>query len=566
MTEPPGGLGRVRRAALLALAAAALAAGAACTDPPQSTRATEAATFQVERRDLRVTVTEKGTLKTANQVLVRPKIPGQAKILTLVDEGTQVAAGDVICELDRTEVLRDVQDLTNRVIALRGDLAAAEAELAIQLSENLSDVRDAELKQRLAQLELQRWNDGERVQENSKRVIRVAEAESELARAKDRYQQMPDLLKEGFVTKEQVEEERIRMVKAENELHLATLDRDSYAKYQEPKDREQREADVRNAEQEVDRAKQRAAAREGQRKSAVDRQKSELSNVEARLAEARTTLENMTIRAPSPGLVIYGDARNPWEDRQIKVGETVYSGQPFVTLPDLESMLVVVAIHEADIARVKPGQKAVIHVETAREQSIDGRVVRIAPVAAQMNNRWSDGVKRFNVEVALDGDLKEMKLKPGLSGKVEILLDEMRGVLAVPQQAVFSQRGKFHAFRHESGAAVRAPVEIEPGNAQFVVVKHGLSEGDRILLYDPEAAGGAAVASGREGPVSEPKESSGEKSQDGKRNGTRSGGAREGRGDGAGASGNAGGGGGTNAAGGAGGAASGGAARPPEKP
>ena len=92
-----------------------------------------------------------------------------------------------------------------------------------------------------------------------------------------------------------------------------------------------------------------------------------------------------------------------------------------------------------------------------------------------------------------------MKLKPGLSGKVEILLDELKGVLAVPQQAVFSQRGKFHVFRREGEGAVRAPVEIEPGNAQYVVIKSGLTENDRILLYDPEAAGGASVAGDKAG-------------------------------------------------------------------
>lgn len=510
--------GALTASALLAVASTL----AGCGDSAASRAPiTDAATFQVTKRDVRVTVTEKGTLKTANQVLVRPKIPGQAKILSLVDEGTQVAAGDVVCELDRTDIQREVQDLDNKVIALRGEVTAAEAELSIQLSENLSDIRDAELKHHFAKVELERWEKGEREQEMSKREIRVTEAQSELARAKDRFLQMPDLLKEGFVTKEQVEEERIRMVKAENELHLGKLDLETYKTYTEPKDRDQRQADVRNAEQEVERAKQRAVAREGQRRSAVDRQKSELSNTEARLKESRTTLENMTIRAPSAGIVLYGDARNPWDERQIKVGETVYAGQPFLTLPDLKDMLVVVAIHEADIARVKPGQRAFVNVESAREVQLEGKVARIAAVAAQQNMRWSDGVKRFNVEVAIEGDLSNVKLKPGLSGKVEILLDELKGVLAIPQQAVFAQRGKFHVFRREGDGAVRAAVEIEPGNSQYVVIKSGLSDGDRILLYDPEAAGAAAGG----GDAGDEKRKDGEAPKDAYKGGAKNGGA-----------------------------------------
>jgi HlyD family secretion protein len=485
-----------------ALAAALLLPSLAACDAgggPAPAAIDDSATFRVERRDLRVTITEKGNLKTANQVLVRPAIPGSAKIVSLVDEGTQVKAGDVVCELDSTETLKQAQDLENRVIALRGEVAAAEAELAIQLSQNDSDVRDAELKYRFAQVELERWEKGEFVQETSKRKIRVTEAVSDLARAKDKYEQMPALEKEGFVTKDQVEEERIRMVKAESELHLARLDLETYEKYTAPKELEQRQADERNAGLQVERAKQRAAAREAQRRSAVERQKSELVNTTRRLEEAKTTLENMTIRAPAPGLVIYGDARNPWEDRQVKVGESVYAGQALLTLPDLNEMLVVVAIHEADIARLRVGQRAFVNVETAREQTLEGKVVRIAPVAAQQNQRWSDGIKRFNVEVQLDENTQGIKLKPGLSGKVEILVDEVKGVLAVPQQAVFSQRGRFHAFRREGDRAVRVPVEIEPGNSQYVVVKSGLSESDSVLLYDPEAGGGSSVAGGAEG-------------------------------------------------------------------
>ena len=171
--------------------------------------AADVATYTVARRDLRVTITEKGTLKTANQILVRPKVPGQAKIVSLVDEGTQVQAGDVLCELDGTEVLREVQDLENRVIALRGEVTAASAELEIQLSENQSAVRDAELALGFADLEFKRWQEGELVQETSRRRFRVTECESEKERAEKRFAQMPGLAEEGFVTKEQVEEDEL---------------------------------------------------------------------------------------------------------------------------------------------------------------------------------------------------------------------------------------------------------------------------------------------------------------------------------------------------------------------
>jgi RND family efflux transporter MFP subunit len=228
--------------------------------------------------------------------------------------------------------------------------------------------------------------------------------------------------------------------------------------------------------------------------------------VQLRLAQSEKTLENMVIRAPGAGIVIYGDARRPFDDREIKVGEMVYSGQPFITLPDLTEMQVVVAVHEADVARVRDGQKAFITVETSRSRPVAGTVTRVAPVATSQGRRWYDQTKRFDVELVLEGDITGMHLKPGLTANVEILLEELTDALAVPAQSVFSQRGKFHVFRKRGGTAERVEVEIASGNAQYVVVTAGLAEGDEIFLYNPEAVTEDGATADEPGAAPEPAE------------------------------------------------------------
>ncbi len=477
---------------LFALVAAACG-GDAGADVP------DIAAFHVTKRDLRVTVSEKGALKARNQILVRPNIPGTAKIVTLVDEGVAVKAGDVLCELDSTDLLKEIEDLRNRTIQLEGEVKAATAELDIQLSQNEADVRDAELKLKFAEIELERFEKGEYVQEKTRRETRVAECESSLERAQRKYDQMPALLEEGFVTTEQVEEERINLVKAKSDLELARLDVQTYLVYEAPKARQQREADVHNAGLEVERTKQRALAREGQRRAELDRQRSEHGNVEARLAERQEVLANMVIRAPGPGIVIYGDARNPWDEREIKVGENVYSKQAFLTLPDLREMQVLVAVHEADIARIEVGQRAFVVVETARGSTLEGEVTRVAVVPQTQRRRWGDDTKRFEVEVSLQGDLANMELKPGLTSRVEILVGELKGVVAVPAQCVFAERGKYWVFRKSGSGYERLAVEIAPGNSQYVVVTKGLAEGEDVALYNPEKAAEGGGAGGQPG-------------------------------------------------------------------
>ncbi len=488
---------------LMALVLTATLVVPACGDSSDAGNVPAVATFEVARRDLRVTVTEKGTLKATNQILIRSAIPGQAKIMQLVDEGKTVAAGDILCELDSTSVVKEIGQLEDRVIQLQAEVAAADAELEIQLSQNEADQQDAELELKFAHVELERYQKGEFVQEQTRKTTKVEEATSSLERARRKYQQMPALLEEGFVTSEQVEEERINQVKAESDLELAKLDLSTYLRYTAPKELQQREADVRNAELAVDRVKQRGRAREAQKRSNVDRQKRERENVVTRLTEQNTNLENMVIRAPGPGIVVYGDARNPWEDREIKVGETVYSKQAFLTLPDLSEMQVVLAIHEADISRMATGQKAFVTVETARNRTLDAEVTKVALVPNAQRRRWGDNTKRFRVEVSLTGELQALELKPGLTSRVEILVDELKDVLAVPVQAVFAESGEFWVFKRTPTGFERAIVKIAPGNGQYTVVTEGLAAGEHIALYNPERAADVSP-SGSSGSVPQP--------------------------------------------------------------
>ena len=465
----------------------------ACVEESASRRVPDVATYTVEARDLRVTITDKkGALKARNELLVRANIPGQAKIVSLVDEGTRVKKGDVLCELDRTGVLKEIATLESRIIALRGDAAAAVAELEIQLGQNTADIESAEQEVEFAEVELERFEKGEFVHERTRRETRVEEAKSTLDRAKRKYAQMPALLEEGFVTSEQVEEERINQVKAESDLELARLDLSTYLRYTAPKEIKKRRSDVRNAVLEVERVRRRGTANEAKRRSALERQQRELATVEARLQEQRAILDEMVVRAPGDGIVIYGDARNPWEDREVKVGENVYSKQAFLTLPDLSEMQVVLAVHEADISRIEVGQRARVVVETVRDRTLEGEVTKVALVPNAQRRRWGDRQKRFRVEVGLRGDLEGLDLKPGLTSRVEIVVGVIEDAVAVPVQAVFADEGKFWVFRETAEGFERGEVSIAPGNSQYAVVTEGLSLGERIALYDPQ---GAAEAS-----------------------------------------------------------------------
>ena len=95
------------------------------------------------------------------------------------------------------------------------------------------------------------------------------------------------------------------------------------------------------------------------------------------------------------------------------------------------------------------------------------------------------GAKYFSVTVQVNES--EPRLRPGMTARVEIEVEERAKALFVPIEAVFERDGRSVVY-----LAGRRPrpreVVLGPSNADFVVVEKGLSRGDRVLLRDPETA------------------------------------------------------------------------------
>ncbi len=425
-------------------------------------------TFTVERGDLKITLTESGSLQARNRVDIRSKV--KAQILSLIDEGTQVKAGDVLAELDKESVLDDIERLEDNVIQLETGLKSARTELNIQVDTNAGDIEEADREVRFTGLELERYEQGE-----SK--LKLREMELRLSQAKDKYEKMPRLLEEGFVTPVEVEENKLAFESAQLEL-------DNYKRYTHPMTLEQKKSDVTEAERGLTRVKARAQAR-FEEKTAVARQKErQYETAVGKLDEEKERLENLTIIAPQDGIVIYGGRRDRWgnvED-QVKVGATAYPGRTLIELPDLSLMDVKLQVHQADVRKIRKGLPAMITFPDKSAGKQMGTVTEIGSIA--QSSSWRDPVKRFDLVVQLNDRVQGFRA--GVTVEVEIDLGDLEDVLYVPLQAVASTGSGFSVFVREDGETRRRRVTLGRSNEQYVQVLDGLEEGDLVFLTNPD--------------------------------------------------------------------------------
>jgi HlyD family secretion protein len=150
-----------------------------------------------------------------------------------------------------------------------------------------------------------------------------------------------------------------------------------------------------------------------------------------------------------------------------------------MTLGDIEHVFVRGKVDEADIGRVRLGQKARITTETFRDRAFEGQVTQISPIGVERDN-----VTTFEVEVSIENPGRE--LKANMTANAEIVLEEFPDSLLVPEAAVTYDAGR-NAFVDivdpaEKSGYRRIPVQVGVGNGTRVQIVDGLEEGDRVVI------------------------------------------------------------------------------------
>ena len=148
---------------------------------------------------------------------------------------------------------------------------------------------------------------------------------------------------------------------------------------------------------------------------------------QASLKQLEEQLSYTTIVAPMDGVIL---------SRDVEIGDAVSSilvlgstATLVMTEGDVNQVYVQGKVDEADIAHVYMGQPARIKVESFRDRVFYGKVTKIAPMGVEKDN-----VTTFEVRVSIDNPGGE--LKANMTANAEILLDEHKGVLTVPENAV----------------------------------------------------------------------------------------------------------------------------------
>jgi len=330
-------------------------------------------------------------------------------------------------------------------------------------------------------------------------------ASSELAVVEESVEGAKRLHQREFITKQTLENELVGLDKARLALQRSETELELFRDYEFPKEAEKMLSVYEEALLSLIRSKREKMAQMSQIyakfRSAKRRYELELKkreNLEEQLASC-------VITAKLPGLVAYGGADDNYYTSRyydgISSGATLKNGQPIITIPDMSKLGVEVNIHESHIKKIELGQKVYITAESVPDKTLVGRIAKVAVLPDSNASRYNPSLKVYPATVEIEGT--HDFLKPGMSAKVEIIVNELEDVTYVPVQAVFAENSEHFVFLKTLGGYKRQTVRIGANNNDFIELREGVEVGDRVFLkmpdgYEPAKAQNSRIARGVE--------------------------------------------------------------------
>jgi membrane fusion protein (multidrug efflux system) len=203
---------------------------------------------------------------------------------------------------------------------------------------------------------------------------------------------------------------------------------------------------------------------------------------EARLASVRLLLEKSEVKAPWTGHVAA---------KRVEVGDYAAPGQPLIELVAMEKLKVKAPASAADVPYLRVGVPVVVRVDVFPGEEFVGEVVRLG---AELD----PATRTLDVEAEIDN--LDLKLRPGLFGRMELQRRQLPDALLVPLTAVVDYENQKVVYVVADGRAERRVVSLGPVVDARVVIEDGVTRGERLVVAGQQrVADGQPVVEGEVG-------------------------------------------------------------------
>src|ERR1022692_3404726 len=200
------------------------------------------------------------------------------------------------------------------------------------------------------------------------------------------------------------------------------------------------------------------------------------------LQRAQNNVGRMTVKSPMDGIAVMASIVRNGEYGQVREGDQVNAGQPFLTIVDPSSMVLNATVNQVDAERLRLGMKASMHLDAYPDIELPGTLIGIG--AMSKTSTFRAGYVG-EIPILLKVDKMDARVIPDLTGSADVVLGSVASAVLVPRAAVFEENGGSFVFIQ--GPEGFTKKQVQPGLSSFtdVAIQSGLQKGDVVALQRP---------------------------------------------------------------------------------
>ena len=199
----------------------------------------------------------------------------------------------------------------------------------------------------------------------------------------------------------------------------------------------------------------------------------------------RSRLAKMELKRPPAGVVnlLVNQSQGWFNAKPFKVGDSVWPGVGIAEIPDLASLRLKGKAEEIDRGRMVVAQAARVVLDPFPEKTFLGQLESISPLA-EATFEWPPA-RTFRVMASLGS--ADDRLRPGMNGRMDVIVDRIPDAISVPAKAIFAHDGRPVVLEPGKQGLRRVRVEILARNPDEVAIR-GVEAGTQVALVDVLAA------------------------------------------------------------------------------
>ncbi len=501
---------------------------------------------KVEKGSFRITITENGTVDSNRNATLTNTVEGSTTIISLVPEGSRVngpivadfdgvvefvdveseseksvllrsedgkeklyefpmgefteilvedrqaiakgefIAGDMLCELDSSALVEKEKQMQIDVTTARANLEKADKSLQIQESENESLLAQAELAQKLAKLDLNKYTaeGGEYEQATETLTGDIRKFEEELAMSQESYEQVRDQARRGYTNLNNLEAARIKVTQQQILLKNKNNELKLLEKFTRERTVSELEQKAKDTVLETKRAVLEGEAVMAGLRADYEARKLTLQVEEEKLARLIRQIKACRLIATQSGEAVYASQNSRRSEPVIiEEGATVRERQAIINLPDLDQMKIDARIHESRISRIMIGQPVEISIDAVNGVMYHGILESVSSVPTPGNWPNTD-LKEYEAAIRITDD-KDLvrKLKPGMTAEIRIIVDDRKDkIIQIPVQSALSFADKFFTYVASGRNVQLRELKVGDSNDEYLEVIDGVAEGEYVIM------------------------------------------------------------------------------------